>query len=157
MIMMNRSKEWLLKKAEQEDGCFVSVGGFVDDVTRLEARPETFEATRSAFVRLLQLARRAKGLTREELAAKAEVETAELASIETDARYIPTPRTVYKIAQYLKLPEKKLMALSGLVRLKDPQFSEVAIRFAARSEPVQKLSPEERKALEEFVMFLNEK
>ena len=155
--MMNRSKEWLLKKAEQEDGCFVSVGGLVDDITKIETSPQAFESTRAAFVRLLQLARRAKGLTREELAVKADVDTGELASIETDAHYLPTPRTVYKIAQYLKLPEKKLMALSGLVQLKDPQFSEAAIQFAASSEPVEKLTREERKALEEFVRFLNEK
>jgi transcriptional regulator with XRE-family HTH domain len=157
MIMMNRSKEWLLKRAELEDGCFVSVGGFIDDVAKIETSPQAFVSTKAAFIRLLQLARRAKELTREQLAEKADVDSAELTSIETNTDYIPTPRTVYKIAQYLKLPEKKLMALSGLVQLKDPRFNETAVLFAARSEPVEKLTPEERKALEEFVRFLNEK
>jgi transcriptional regulator with XRE-family HTH domain len=157
MILMNKDKEWLRRKAEREDGCFVSVGGFLEDVTRVETRPEAFEATRSAFVRLLQLARRAKGLTWEQLAVKAHVDAKELESIESNPSYAPTPRTVYKIAQYLKLPERKLMALSGLVQLRDPRFSEVAIRFAAHSEPGQKLTGEERQALEDFVKFLNEK
>ncbi|MGD1102188.1 MAG: helix-turn-helix transcriptional regulator [Terriglobia bacterium] len=157
MIIMNRSKEWLLKKADQEDGCFVSVGGFVDDITKIESSPQAFESTRAAFVRLLQLARRAKRLSVEEFAAKAGVELAELVKIESNEHIVPTPRTVYKIAQFLKLPEKKLMALSGLVQLKDSQFSEAAVRFAARSEPVQKLTAQEHKALEEFVMFLNDR
>jgi transcriptional regulator with XRE-family HTH domain len=157
MIIMNSNREWLRKKAEQEDGCYVSVGGLLDDVTRVETRPEAFEVTRHAFIRLLQLARRAKGLTREELAQEADVETEDIANIETKPGYVPTPRTVYKIAQYLKVPEKKLMALSGLVQLKDPQFNRVAIRFAAHSERVEKLTGEERQALEEFVKFLNEK
>lgn len=157
MITMKKDFEWLKRKAEQEDGCFVSVGGFVDDVSKIEISPEAFEPTRAAFARFLQLARRAKSLTLEEFATKVGVELGELVSMETNEQCIPTPRTVYRIAQFLKLPEKKLMALSGLVQLKDPQFNEVAIRFAARSEPVQKLTREERRALEEFVIFLNEK
>jgi transcriptional regulator with XRE-family HTH domain len=157
MITMNRDKDWLLKKAEMEDGCFVSVGGFIDDVARVESSPQGFESTRDAFVRLLQLARRAKRLSVEEFAEKAGVNLAELVKIERNAETVPTPRTVYKIAQFLKLPGKKLMALSGLVQLKDSQFNDAAVRFAARSEPVQKLSAQEHKALEEFVKFLNDR
>ena len=49
------------------------------------------------------------------------------------------------------------MALAGLLKVKDAQFQQQAVRFAARSEPVEKLSKEEHRALEEYVKFLCER
>jgi hypothetical protein len=49
------------------------------------------------------------------------------------------------------------MALAGLLRVKDAQFQNAALKFAARSEPVKKLSQEEHSALEEYVKFLCER
>ena len=33
---MNKNRDWLIRKAEQEDGCFVSVGGPVDALEQAE-------------------------------------------------------------------------------------------------------------------------
>jgi len=114
------------------------------------------EATKAAFVRLLQLARRERRLTLEALAEKADVDLAELVKIETDESFKPTPRTVHQLAAFLKLPAKKLMVLAGLLKVKDFGLQQASVRFAARSEPVEDLSPEEHAAFEEYVKFLNE-
>lgn len=156
---MNTDREWLKRKATEEDGCFVSVGGLVHALEQNENEPASnlAQATRSAFIRLLDLFRRERGLTVEQFAEKADIDLAELVNIETKENYAPSPRTVYQVAQFLKLPERRLMALAGLVRIEDVQFRQAAVRFAARSASVEKLSREEHYALQEFVRFLSEK
>jgi HTH-type transcriptional regulator, competence development regulator len=156
MKAMNTDPGWLKRMAEREDGDFVSVGGWVQALEAVETPAGAFRPTRSAFTRLLQLARRERNLTVEEFAEQANIDLEELVSIEHDENYTPTPRTVYQLAQFLELPERKLLALAGLLVAKDPGFNDAAVRFAARSEPVQKLTQEEHKALEEFVSFLHQ-
>jgi hypothetical protein len=64
---------------------------------------------------------------------------------------------VHKIAEFLKIPVTKLLALAGLLQVKDPQFQNAALKFAARSAPVEKLSQQEHSDLEEIVKFLCER
>jgi DNA-binding XRE family transcriptional regulator len=155
-MKMSTDLEWLKKMADEEDRYFVSVGGWVQALEAVETPPKGFQATRSAFTRLVQLARRERNLTLEEFAAHADIDLEEIVSIEHDEEYTPTLRTVQKIAQFFDLPDKKLMVLAGLLVVKDPGFNDAAVRFAARSEPVQKLTQAEHRALEEFVSFLQE-
>ena len=68
----------------------------------------------------------------------------------------PGPRTIHQIAQVLKLPERKLLELAGLVPVRDQRLKEASVRFTARSEPVEELRPEELEALEEYVKVLAE-
>ena len=44
--------------------------------------------------------------------------------------------------------------LAGLVASKDSSFAQAAVRFAAKSESIAKLTDEERAALESFVVEL---
>ncbi len=162
MKEMRKDRTWLEHMAEAEADCFVSVGGLV---TRLEAPMKVPSAAqsaisvsqRSAFIRLLQLARRQQSLTLEEFSNRARVPMEEMVRVEKDNHFVPTLRTIHNIALYLKIPEKKLMALAGLLLMKDASFNEAAVRFAARSETVQKLTPQEHQALEEYIRFLNER
>ena len=85
------------------------------------------------------------------------MDLAELIEIENDESCKPTPRTVSKIANFLRVPAEKLFVLSGLARAHDKQFQEAALRFAARSQPVEALSSEEHEALKEYVKFLCER
>jgi len=153
-------RAWLKKQAALEDGGFVSVGGFI---SAFEERPALAEESgdaetlKHAFARLLQLKRRERTLSVEELAVKADLDLAELVRIESDEDYVPNPFSVHKLAEYFKLPERPLMALAGLLKVKDAQFQQQAVRFAARSESVEKLSREEHRALEEYVKFLCER
>src|ERR1043165_4667050 len=129
-MKMNTDKDWLRKKAEQEDGCFVSVGGLIE---ALEGKQTTnVVPMKPAFVRFIQLARRERTLSMEEFAERVDVDLAELVKIETEEHYKPALRTVHKIAEFLKVPEKKLLALAGLLQTKDPQFQNAALKFAAR-------------------------
>jgi transcriptional regulator with XRE-family HTH domain len=159
-MRFNRDRNWLAKRADQEDKHFISVGGLISQVdpawqADVSGMPDV-ETTRTAFVRLLQLARRERRLSLEQLAQKADVDLAELVKIEAAEEFTPTLRTIHQLASFLSLPAKKLMALAGLLQVKDPSLQQASVRFAARSEPVEDVSPEEHAALEEYVKFLNE-
>jgi hypothetical protein len=70
--------------------------------------------------------------------------------------YVPEPRTVFKLAQTFEVSQRRLMQLAGLAAANDAGLRQEAVRFAARSEAVQKLTPEESSALEAFVAVLSE-
>jgi transcriptional regulator with XRE-family HTH domain len=148
------SREWMRAMADaEEEARFVSVGGLAVDTGAVRlAAPEP----RWAFTRFLDLARRQRGLTLEKLAEKADIGLMELVSVMEEGAQ-PSPRTVYKLAGVLGVSTRKLMELSGLAAIRDSEFAEAAVRFAARSEPTAALSRDERAALEEFVKVLVEK
>ena len=111
--------------------------------------------TRIAFGRFVELMRRRKSLTLEQLAERAGLDVGELVSIEDDVRYTPEPRTVYQLARAFNVPQQRLLQLAGLSVGGDAHLRHEAVRFAARSDSVQRLSKEERAALEDFVAVLS--
>jgi hypothetical protein len=78
-----------------------------------------------------------------------------LVSIEEHLDHRPEPRTVYQLARTFNVPQQRLMQLAGLVVTRDAGLCLEAVRFAARSEPTQKLSPDERDALNAFITVLS--
>jgi len=158
-MKMNDDRNWLLAKANEEDNCIFSVGGLAyrsaaeADANQGEI-PEA--ARRVAFARLVELSRRKQRLTVEQLAEKADVDVSQLIEIEEGESVSPEPRTVYKLAQVLNFPQDRMMVMSGLARTRDRHLTEATVRFAARSEPVSILSPEEEEALQEYVKVLVE-
>lgn len=125
-------------------------------IEHLTADQPTVRPLRHAFARLVQLKRRERVLSLEEFAQRADVDLGEVVGIETDDRYVPSGLSVHRIAVFLKLPERPLMALAGLLSVKDAQFQDASLRFAARSAPIDELSNEERDALDAYVKFLCE-
>ena len=75
--------------------------------------------------------------------------------IESDVHYIPEPRTVYRLAQTFSVSQQRLMQLAGLSAANDSGLSQEAVKFAARSESIQKLSREENAALDAFIAVLS--
>jgi transcriptional regulator with XRE-family HTH domain len=157
MKTTDAEREWLKRMAEREDEGTVSVGGWIAALEEAGFPGQSTRPTLSAFSRLVQLARRERNLTLEAFASQLGIPLADLMSIERDEDHIPTAHHVARIARLLELPEAKLMALAGIAVVEDLQFREAAVRFAARAEPVRKLSRAEHEALEEFVSFLSER
>lgn len=157
------SKEWLRRKVagtpdiESDAGTPMAV---LEDIgmflpTDLIAGGEAKDAELGlAFGVLVRQLRRRDEMTVTELADKAQIDEAEIQSIETDPGYLPRPRTVHRVATVFKIPERAMMKLSGATVSRDTALKEAAQRFAAKSGDLSKLSREEQEALNEFVKYL---
>ena len=159
-MKLERSKDWWMARARREGDAVVGAGLLAfDPAPAARASGVTVgaaEDTRIAFGKFVNLMRRRRGFSMEQLAEAAELEASELLVIEDDVDYVPEPRTVFKLAQTFEVSQLRLMQLAGLSAANDVGFREEAVRFAARSESVQKLTREESSALEAFVAVLSE-
>jgi len=150
------TKDWCVRMAELEADEEIGVGLVaVDPLFDGESLAHSEEPA-VAFGRFVSLMRRDRGLSVEKLADETDIDVAELVSIEEDTRYKPEVRTVYQLANFFALPRTTLLQVAGLTLPKDSRIAEESVRFAARSEPVEALSNEERAALETFVAVLSE-
>jgi transcriptional regulator with XRE-family HTH domain len=149
---------WIKRKAEEEDGAFVAAGHIgVAPIEAATAATTDALAARVSFARFIELARLKLKLSKEQFAAKARIPLDELVCIEEDDVYTPTLRTVHYLAQFLKVSHPKLLTLAGLARAKDAGFNDAAVKFAAKSEPIRKLTREEQDAFDEFVKVLSDR
>lgn len=160
-MKLNLTESMARNMAEFEDGYSVTAGRLDTEAFFIEAEQRAVVPTRKeAYVgvlsRLISMARRAEGLTREQLAKQADVDTIQVFQIEEEVAIVPEPRVVSRIARALKLPPVKLQQLAGHVTILDPQVSTAAYRFAAGSGSLQPLSEEQRIALQDFVKALSE-
>ncbi|MCL2716576.1 MAG: helix-turn-helix domain-containing protein [Alphaproteobacteria bacterium] len=158
-MKIERSKEWWLERSRREGDAVVGAGLLAFDPI-LDQRPVVAQTTvadetRAVFGKFVNLMRRNRGFSVEKLAQAADLDEGELLAIENDLLHVPEPRTVFKLAQTFKLPHGRLMELAGLAAANDAGFRQEAVRFAARSEAVQKLTPEESSALEAFITVLS--
>lgn len=159
-MKLERSKEWWLAKARREGDVTIGAGALALDPT-FDARVTTVAApyaedTRIAFGKFINMMRRRNGLSMEKLAEIAELEPSELLEIEVNLQYLPEPRTVYMLAKTFKVPQVSLMKLAGLSIANNASLKKEAVRFAARSESLQKLTSYENAALDAFVSVLIE-
>jgi transcriptional regulator with XRE-family HTH domain len=160
-MRLDQSKEWWVARARREGDATIGAG-----LLALDAKPdehpvhagaaEAAEEARIAFGKFVNLMRRRRGLSVEQLAEEADLEASEILVIEDDVHYVPEPRTVFRLAQTFHVSQQRLMQLAGLAVVNDAGLRQEAVRFAARSEPLQKLTPEESAALEAFVAVLSQ-
>lgn len=112
---------------------------------------------RHGFSVMLQLLRRRERLTREELAQAARISADEIRRLEMEPSHVPSPRTIYQLERFFKLPERTLAVLSGAVKSQsEGELRQEVTRFAAHAKDIDHLSREEKKLLAEFVRFLSE-
>lgn len=155
-MRLERSKDWWIARARAEGDAVVGAGLLArDPLPDDQPAVAIAEENRIAFGRFINLMRRQEGYSIEALADAAEVDASELLVIEDDLHYVPGPRTVYKLAQTFSVSQPRLMQLAGLTAANDAGLREEAVRFAARSEAVHKLTPEESAALAAFVAVLS--
>jgi hypothetical protein len=60
------------------------------------------------------------------------------------------------LSKFYGIPQRRLAVLAGAIRDVPADLEREVSRFAAQSESFAKLTPEERRTLDEFVTFLRE-
>lgn len=163
-LEINLTREWarVQAKSEPDDG-ITTVGGLAQRATEMAVpsvlnSPQRAESVadprRQSLAKFVELSRRRLRLSVEQLADQAAIDLGELLAIENAEDFAPEPRTIFQLAGMLKVRPEPLMELAGLVFRKNTTLTESAVRFAARSEPMQALSPDEEAALNWFVKEL---
>jgi transcriptional regulator with XRE-family HTH domain len=155
------SKAWCLAAARHEGDVEVGAGSIAFDpepTMRSEALGQEAgsDTTQIAFGRAIQLLRRQHRLTVEKLAEDAQVDISELVAIENDPHYRAEPRAVSKLAYRFKVNAKGFQQLAGNAVARDNRVRDEAMRFAARSGPIDQLTKEESQALEQLITVLGE-
>ena len=92
-----RDETWWRARAEREEGHFIAAGALAMDPDFASAfRPQLVEREQSrvAFGKFIELMRRSKGWTVEDLASEADLEIGDVLLIEDDLTVLPEPRTV---------------------------------------------------------------
>lgn len=120
----------------------------------MTAREPEVQEVREAFHRVVQMLRRSQGLTIDSLAEKTGIDRTELAALERNPAYRPSPLTLHRLSQFFGVPDRKLAVLAGAIRDVPAELREQAARFAAQSDSCSKLTKEEQRALDDFVTFL---
>ena len=162
-LRIPKNREKLIARAVSADDACVSVGGMaarfglLRDPSAAESEPQRLPTNVGieTLGRLLQLARRQYGLTPEQFAAKFGFDLGELLNIES-ARGVPEPRVLHQVSVALRVSYEKLLILAGHRRFRDDRLDREALRFAASSGPMDKLSKAESQALHDFIQVLND-
>ena len=159
-MKMKISEGWCMRMAQLEGDAEIGAGRLaVDPVFDGEAASAAVSddvGPNIAFGRFISLMRRQRGLSLEKLADDADVDMTDLVEIESDPHHKPELRTAYQLANYFNVPRSGLLQMAGLTAPKDARLFDEAVRFAARSEPMTALTPEEGAALESFIAVLSE-
>jgi len=156
-MKLNRTKDWFARRIDLEGNVEVGAGTpphFPDQVAE-HANIKPVD-TRIAFGTFVALWRRNQGWDVVKLAEAAGVNPEEILEIEHTPQAEPEPNAVFRLAKVFNMPAKILMELAGLIEPRTPQLREAAVRFAARSESVAELNPQEREAFEAFVSAIAE-
>lgn len=159
-MKMEISQEWCMRMAQLEGDAEIGAGRLaidpVFDGETASVVADDNEGPNIAFGRFISLMRRRRGLSLEKLADDADVDMTDLVEIERDPHHKPELRTAYQLANYFNVSRSSLLQVAGLTKPKDARLFDEAVRFAARSEPMTALTPEEGAALESFVAVLSE-
>jgi transcriptional regulator with XRE-family HTH domain len=112
------------------------------------------ETIRFVFREVIRRLRKSRGFTQEEFAKKLDLDKDEVFAMEHNSDYKPDPLTLFKLSKFYGIPQRKLAELAGAVARVPGEMQVQASRFAAQSDSFSKLTPEEKRILDEFVTFL---
>ena len=131
-----------------------SIERFVHDAaTQEELSSEAKPLVLSLLIRQL---RRRDQLTSDQLADRLRVAYEDIERVESDPDFVPSPRTMHMIAQYMKVPTPAVQRLATSIDARNDNVKEAALRFAASSDNLSALSRAERRGLNDFVKVLSE-
>ena len=82
----------------------------------MTAREPEQQDMREAFHRVVQMLRRSRGLTIDQLAEKTKIDRDELMALERNPAYRPSPLTLHRLSEFFEVPDRKLAVLAGAIR-----------------------------------------
>lgn len=106
---------------------------------------------------LVRQLRLREGMSIAALAQRAGVTEEELRRVEHDPHYTARPRLIFQLSQFFDVPLTELSQMAGATHAVDRSLYNEAVRYAARSDDVLTLTPEERRDLDAFVALLSER
>jgi transcriptional regulator with XRE-family HTH domain len=167
-MKMRFTNEWLQRRIDRDADLDSDAGLPITKIEVLRAflpeAPARVPAAAAPKVRqsaallghLLRQLRRRDKLELARLSAEVRVPEQELRAIEEGGATSLRPRTLHQLATFYKIPAQALLALSPAAARRDLDLDQAAVRFATDSDDISKLSPDERKSLNEFVKYLSE-
>jgi len=108
----------------------------------------------AAVGKIIELRRREKGLSAEDLAHQAHVTEEALFDLERGLRLPNSRDVIVLVSRVIDLPGEKLLAAAGLGGTADAELRSAALQLATRTKPPERLSPPENAALAEFMEAL---
>src|SRR5690606_25662564 len=145
-LMSENLRAWSRRMAQLELGQEIRAGsfGFEDVPARVESEaiPNAGLESNVIFAKFVDLMRRKRGLTGEELAETCNVEVSEASGLKDRSAPQLEPRTVYPLSNCFNLSVSKMMQLAGLKTVEDTSLATSALRFAARSKSMESLTKE---------------
>jgi transcriptional regulator with XRE-family HTH domain len=149
----------IARALELEDGCVLAGGlpaklGFLPQNARA-AGSEAPGTGVVALARFVQLARRERGQTLAAFASKLGLDLQEVVELESGCN-APELRVLHTLATGLGVSYTKLQVLVGYRQARDVSLQREALKFAASSGPMDKLSKVEEQALHDFVQALHD-
>lgn len=153
------SKEWLLRKVAHCDDAYAGAGGtslqeFRKDVEQRTVTPAVLSEVPTELGKTIRFVREQKGWTRAELAMLADIEEAEVESLESQRDYNPKPRTVVQLADACHFKRDKFIELAG--HRASGAANDSSVRFAASSGSLDSISDIEYEAIRALVEVLSQ-
>ena len=152
------SHNWLVKALDLEGNSEVSAGPEIHSTVAPEegSQPESHGKVQEAFSILMRNMRLERNISVEELAHTINVDAEQLHRVERRVGYKPPPRTLQQLAVFHQIPFRVLIQMAGAAKTIDARLENDAVSFAAKSESFEKLTPDERKVLNEFVKAIRD-
>lgn len=139
------TEDWVRAQADAEEG-ILSVGGLAHRVGMLGSSVSP-EPGRLMLAKFIELARRERKQSPQELAARAGVDLSDVVALENPEWQSPSAQVIESVAAALDVDSLPLLELGGFSRTESKALVELAIEFAARLEAMKPLEPQELEAL----------
>lgn len=166
-MKLHFTNDWLRNQIERDADIECDAGIPLRDAAPLErfvqAEPDGTQPSKEAAPErkmavlhmLVHQVRRRDNLSIVQFAERIRVEAREVERIEEDPDYVPSPRTLHQVAEYMKVPARAMLSLTSDAIAENENVAKAAIKFAASSEDLSRLTRAERNGLNDFVKFLS--
>jgi hypothetical protein len=159
-LRLPANRDALIERAAAQSDGLTSVGGFAphfgqaQSPARVGSQPDLLPGL-VTIARLVQYARREARQTPDQYARRIGIAAGELEVTEVGV-VPPEPRVLFAISETLKISYQKLLTLAGHRQARDTALEREALKFAAFSAPMDKLSSMEAQALHDLLKLLHE-